>query len=267
MIYLNDILRFDDLDNVKIRFNLMFGGNWSPTDIYKQQDLSTLLDGHYWNYKTKKSYKVGQITVGFLKIEGNRFLLFHVGRVTQDLNVLDGVGYQYESLPQYDKYCGRLVIEFKNKSQAMIRKAGSVIGDCKVAQILADDFGNDRFPGYDNVRLSWRDLAAVVQKENWKTALQNQKAVYLITDTSNGKMYVGSASGEHMLLGRWQAYVNTGHGQNQGLKPLPFEHIQSHFEYSILEIFKSTTDDKMILNRESWWKNTLKTRQFGYNKN
>ena len=34
-----------------------------------------------------------------------------------------------------------------------------------------------------------------------------------------------------------------------------------------MEIYKSTTDDDAILERESWWKELLMTRQFGYNKN
>jgi hypothetical protein len=267
MIYLNDILQLNDLNNVKIRFNLMFGGNWNPSEIYKQNDFSTLLDGHYHNYSRNKSYKEGQITIGFLKIEGNKWLLFHVGRVLKDLNVLSGVGYEYENLPQYEKYCGRLVIHFKNRSQTLVRKATSVIEECRVQEILSDDFNNDVFPGYENVRLSWKELSTVINKDNWSTALQNQKAIYLLTDKSNGQMYVGSASGEYMLLGRWQSYVNNGHGNNVGLKELSFEHIKTNFEYSILDIFKSTTDDNLILKRESWWKNTLKTREFGYNKN
>lgn len=267
MIYLNDILKLEDLDNVKIRFNLMFGGNWNPSEIYKRQDFSTLLHGHYYNYSKNKSYKEGQITIGFLKIEGNKWLLFHIGRVTKDLNVLSGVGYEYESIPEYEKYCGRLVIDFKNRSQTLIRKARSVIDECRVQEILSDDFNNDVFPGYENVRLSWHDLKAVIRKDNWSTALQNQKAVYLITDRSNGKMYVGSASGEHMLLGRWFAYVNNGHGNNVELKQLSFEHIKANFEYTVLDIFKSTTDDNLILSRETWWKETLKTRMFGYNRN
>jgi len=267
MIYLNDILNFKDLDNVKIRFNLMFEDNWNPSDIYKQQDTSTLLNGHYHNYSKRKSYREGQITIGFLKIEGSKWLLFHIGRVTKDLNIFSGVGYEYESIPEYEKYCGRLIIDFKNRSQTMIRNACSVIDECKVQEILSDDFNNDVFPGYENVRLSWHDLKAAILKENWSTALQNQKGIYLITDRSNGKMYVGSASGENMLLGRWNAYVKNGHGNNVELKQLKFDHVKTHFEYSILDIFKSTTDDKHILSRETWWKETLKTRTFGYNKN
>lgn len=267
MIYLNDILKLINLDNVKIRFNLMFDGNWIPSEIYKQNEFSTLLDGHYHNYARYKSYKEGQITIGFLKVEGNKWLLFHIGKVTKDLNVFSGVGYEYESIPEYEKYCGRLIINFKNSSQNLIRNAKSVIDECRVLEILSDDFNNDVFPGYENVRLSWPELADVIGKDSWSTALQNQKAVYLITDKLDGSMYVGSASGEQMLLGRWQSYVNNGHGNNVGLKKLPFEHIMRNFEYSILDIFKSKTDDELILKRESWWKHTLKTKEFGYNRN
>lgn len=244
----------------------MFNGNWNPSEIYKRQDLSTLLKGQYHNYQ-KKSYKEGQITIGFLKIEGDRWLLFHIGRVTKDLNIYSGVGYEYESLPEYDKFIGRLVINFRNTSQTMIRKAGNVIDHCTVQEILSENFNNDIFPGYENVRLSWMELNSVIGKPNWSTALQNQKAVYLITDNSNGKKYVGSATGTQMLLGRWKNYANTGHGNNVDLKKINSNHIKKHFEYSILDIFKSTTDDALILKRESWWKQTLKTRCFGYNKN
>ncbi|WP_201049434.1 GIY-YIG nuclease family protein [Aliivibrio fischeri] len=267
MILLNDILNLDNLDNVKIRFNLMFSDNWNPSEIYRMRDFSTLLNGHYHNYSRNRSYREGQITVGFLKIEDDKFLLFHVGQVTKDLNVFDGVGYEYESIPEYEKYCGRLVVKFQNSSQNMVRRAVSVIDDISVHEILSDDFSNDKFPGYDNVRLSWGEMRSVLQKDTWKTALENQKAVYLITDKKSGKMYVGSASGEQMLLGRWKSYARNGHGGNVELRQLTFDYIQNNFEYSILEIFKSTTDSSLIIERESWWKQTLKSRQFGYNSN
>ena len=232
-ILLNEILKLDDLNNVKIRFNLMFKGNWNPIDFFKNADTDTLLEGQYWNYKKNKSYKKGQITIGFIRLnDNNLWLLFHVGRVTRDLNKVHGVGYE-----------------------------------CEVVQVLPDTFDNDIFPGYDKVRVSWEELSRVITKEGWKTALQNQKGVYLITDISNGKMYVGSAYGENMILGRWRSYVRTGHGGNVELKKINFEHIKKNFEYSILDIFKSTTDDQTILTRENWWKSVLKTREFGYNKN
>lgn len=268
-IKLNDILKIEDLGNVKIRFNLMFSKNWNPIEIFKSGDLSTMLQGQYWNYSKKKSFKENQVTIGLLKIKQSEdyWLLFHIGRVTKDLNIYNGIGYEYESLKEYDKYIGRLVVKFKNKAQTMVRKAESVINDCAISQILPDTFDNDLFPGYDKVNLSWSELKRVVKKDTWKTALQNQKGVYLITDKSNGKKYVGSAYGEQMLLGRWKSYIKNGHGGNVGLKKLEFKHVKNNFHYSILDIYKSTTEDKIILERESWWKSILTSRKFGYNEN
>lgn len=268
-IKLNDLLRLDNLNNVKIRFNLMFAQNWNPIELFKNGDLSTMLAGQYWNYNKNKSYKAGQITVGLVKIKPNEdfWLLFHIGQVTKDLNILNGVGYEYQDLPEHEKYVGRLIVKFKNKAQTMIRNAESVIDDCYVSQILPDTFDNELFPGYEKVNISWDELRRVIEKDNWKTALQNQKGVYLMTDISNGKMYVGSAYGEHMILGRWRAYVNTGHGSIIGLRALAFNHIKQNFRYSILDIYKSTTDDQIIIDRESWWKQVLQSRKFGYNEN
>lgn len=268
-IFLNDILKLDNLENVKIRFNLMFDQNWNPIEIFKNKDFNTLLRGQYWNYKKNKSFKDGQITIGFIKINrnDNLWLLFHVGKIIKDLNKLDGVGYEYEVLSEYEKYFGRLIIKFKNRAQTMIRLADSLINECEVLQILPDTFDNEIFPGYDKVNISWEELSRVIEKDTWKTALKNQKGVYLITDISNGKMYVGSAYGENMILGRWQSYVKTGNGGNIELKKMNFDYIKRNFKYSILEIFKSTIDDQTIIDKESWWKDVLRTREFGYNKN
>jgi hypothetical protein len=268
-IRLNDILRLENLDNVKIRFNLMFQQNWNPIEIFKNGDISTMLRGQYWNYNKNKSYKAGQITVGLVKIKPTEddWLLFHIGQVTKDLNKFNDVGYDFKDLPEYEKYVGRLIVKFKNKAQTMIRNAESVIDDCYVSQILPDTFDNDLFPGYEKVNISWDEMNRVLEKSNWKTALQNQKGVYLMTDMLNGKMYVGSAYGENMILGRWRAYVKTGHGGNVGLKTLPFDYIKQNFKYSILDIYKSTTDDQIIIDRESWWKEVLQSRKFGYNEN
>jgi hypothetical protein len=247
----------------------MFENNWNPIEIFKNNDIKTLLEGQYWNYNKNKSFKEGQITIGFIRIKSkeNHWLLFHIGRVTKDLNILNGVGYEYETLNEYTKYFGRLIVKFKNTSQNMIRNAESVINDCEVVQILPSTFDDDVFPGYEKVNISWHEMKRVLEKESWKTALQNQKGVYLITDKSNGKMYVGSAYGENLILGRWRAYLENGHGGNLGLKELSFDHIKQNFKYSILDIYKSTTDDQIIIDRESWWKEVLQTRKFGYNEN
>ena len=122
--------------------------------------------------------------------------------------------------------------------------------------------------------MSYNQLEIVLNrgKRDWIAALENQKAVYLITDKSNGKLYVGSAtSNDGMLLQRWRSYIANGHGGNKELVELVknngFDHIKQNFQYSILENYNAKVDDHVILERESWWKETLQTRAFGYNSN
>lgn len=266
MILLNDIFKFSlsDLENTKVRFNKA-NATGDPLFLFKT-DRSQLQTWQFWNYNNK-SYKVGNITIGFIRIAGDKWLLFDVSKVTKDLDKMYAMGYEYEKFEEYEKYCGRLIIEFKNSSQNLIRKATSVFEDCKVLQILDSTFDNDIFPGYEYVNVTWQELSQLINKDSWKTALENQKGIYLITDTLNGKMYVGSAYGTNMLHGRWSSYIKNGHGGNVELKDLSFDYIQKHFKYSILDIFKSTIDDTVIIKRESWWKENLMTRLFGYNKN
>lgn len=262
-ILLNDILNISELSNVKIRFNKDNNANFNPIRLFKE-NKDALLNGHFHNYN-KKSYKEGDITIGFARISKDKWLLFDISIITKDLNIYNAVGYEYQTLESYRKYFGRLIIEYHNKSQNLIRNANTLIDDLTVHQILEDTFDNDLFPGYENVNISWKDLNRVIKKSNWKTALQNQKGIYLITDKLNGKQYVGAAYGVEMLLGRWQNYIHNGHGGNKDLKTLTFDYIKDNFNYSILEIYKSTVDDNIIFKREQWWINTLQTRKFGYN--
>lgn len=267
-IYLNELFKLQDLEQVRIRLNLMFRGNWNPTEVFKNEEQEILIEGHYWNHKDKKYFKEGQLTLGFIRLqEKDLWLFFHAGVITKDLNKVPGLGYEFEDFLPLQKYIGRLIIRYHNSAQTMVRRADNLMDQLIVHQILPDVFNEDEFQGYDKVNLSWADLQRVVKKENWRTALRNQKAVYLLSDSSNGKFYVGSAYGDQMLLGRWESYLKTGHGGNVELKKLGKKHIQEHFRYSILDIYKSSTPDKVILEREAWWKETLGTRRFGYNAN
>ena len=105
------------------------------------------------------------------------------------------------------------------------------------------------------------------KKPDWMNALSKQKGIYLITDTSNGKLYVGSASGENEgLWQRWEQYVKNGHGGNQKLKSLDFDHIKRHFTYTILENYNFNVSREVIIEREQWWKTVLDSVKHGYNK-
>lgn len=287
-IFLNDILglKEEDLNKVKIKFNLSQKHSWDSLKLFKESPR-TLLIGNFHNVEEgiKKDGKVkrgikyfreNEIVIGLAEIKNDSWLLFDISKITKDHNKIkyDGKSdelfyyYDHECLVEYEKYFGRLIVEYHKSSRCAILK-GNHINEFRVKEILPGRYNDDDFPGYDKVNISWKDLAKKIENKSWKTALENQKGVYLITDTKEGKRYVGSAYGKDMILGRWKDYINNGHGGNKKLKELDFDYIKQHFRYSILEIFKSTTDDDTIIARENWWKDVLLTgnEKYGYNAN
>ncbi len=96
------------------------------------------------------------------------------------------------------------------------------------------------------------------------------QGIYLISDIINGKLYVGAAYGKDAFWQRWTAYAKNGSGGNKKLKKAleknGFNYV-NNFRYSILEVYsKHIKTEKYILDRESHWKNILRTRgEFGYN--
>lgn len=266
MIQLNDILNFQNPKNVRLRFNLNFGTTRPAIDYFTDNtsaSLQKMLDGQYWNYGKKRNFSVGYISLGFVPIPSRPdcWLLFHVGEVTKDLNVRNGVGYSYRDLDQYAKFIGRVVVRFHNSSQNLIRRGDTTLPLCQVEEILPQVYNNDIFPGYANVNISWRSLSIAIKKPNWSTALANQKGVYLLVDAKTGKKYVGSAYGTDMLLGRWESYINTCHGGNKLMKKLKQDYIKDNFYFSILDTFNYNTDDKTIIDRENYWKELFKNER------
>lgn len=273
-IKLNDILRLPDPKNVKVRFNLNFGDKdkrpaidyfTDQTDESKQR----MLEGQYWNQLKKSNFSNGNITLGFAQIPKKQdcWLLFHIGKVTKDLKIRNGIGYEFEELEEYKKYIGRIVIRFKNQCQNLIRRGENILPECYVEEILPSVYNNDNFPGYNNVYVSWQSLKNLITKDSWRSALGNQKGVYLLVDSNTGKQYVGSAYGEDMILSRWENYLQTCHGGNKLLKELGTDYIKENFYFTILETFNKDTDKQIIIDRESHWKEVLQTRKFGYNEN
>ncbi len=226
------------------------------------------------NPNGRKRYINGDYVLSFIPFGGKDWLLVNAYKVLDDSKVF--VGADESALTEIVGYLGRLVITWADRNTMnIVMRDKAAISRLTVKTILEQPYDEIEaaFPGYENVNLSWSELNYVLKLKTWQTALENQKGVYLITDTATNKRYVGSASGNEMLLGRWRSYAENGHGHNKELKTLVKEqslkYVKDNFRYSILDIYKSTTDDKIILNRESWWKEVLLTRnpEFGYNAN
>ena len=273
-IMLNDLLRFDaaEVPNVRVKFNI-YNGYDDPLDLYKTNPDEVNVTWFLW-HDDRRYFNVGQTAICLLKLRGDQWLLTTIKKITRLLDVTDGVGYDAVEVKEYEQYFGRLVVEYHNPCRTMGRKYENVMDELEVVQILNEQYTGNEFPGYENVRLSYPLLKNIVDRQlpGWVDALRNQKAVYLITDTKTGKLYVGSATSQTgMLLQRWSSYAADGHGGNIELRELVkqqgLDYVKENFQYSILENYNARMDDGYILKRESWWKETLCTRTHGYNKN
>jgi len=183
--------------------------------------------------------------------------------------------YEIEECLEYKKYVGRLILSFY-RYQGLRGRAfylEKYIDNLVVSEILPEVYEGGAFPGYDNINHDFSILEPIIRKEkiDWKTALQNIKGIYLVTDRANGKSYVGSAYGSYGIWARWKCYVGTGHGWNDDLVKLISEkgidYAKSNFKIALLEIFPMDTSDEYIISRENKWKSILMTREHGYNKN
>ncbi len=122
------------------------------------------------------------------------------------------------------------------------------------------------FPGFDRLVLSYVQLQAVMREHryaSWRTALASVVGIYLITDTQDGRHYVGKADGAESIRQRWSAYATNGHGGNVELRNLD----PASFRFSLLRVFDPSTPTRDIDAAESHFKDALDSRRHGLNRN
>lgn len=173
----------------------------------------------------------------------------------------------------------RLVVEWDNP-RSWHRSAGSATG-ARMPVLEIADRDKVQFPGFDGVLLTYHELHDLVDDPryaDWRIALSEVQGIYLITDSTNGKQYVGKADGAERILGRWTAYARDGHGGNVALRELAdqspvggragmkTDHAR-HFVFSLLRVFGPSTPSSELDSAESHYKAALMTRQFGLNRN
>jgi len=137
------------------------------------------------------------------------------------------------------------------------------------------------FPGFDGVLLTYQQLLDMVDDPryaDWRAAMSEVQGIYLITDSTNGKQYVGKADGSERILGRWTTYAKDGHGGNIALRELAYISVPGettkqktdharNFVFSLLRVFGPSTPSTEVNAAESHYKAALMTRQFGLNRN
>lgn len=157
---------------------------------------------------------------------------------------------------------GRLVIQWASPRAWWVN---GTTGQ-KYPVIEVADVEPEPFPGFDHLIVGFDRLQAVISDPRyaaWRTALSSVIGIYLITDLSDGRQYVGKADGNETLLRRWTAYAANGHGGNVELK----KRERSNFQFSVLRVLDPSTAGADVNAVESHYKTALGTRTHGLNKN
>ena len=185
------------------------------------------------------------------------------------------VKYDLSLLNIHKDLIGRAIIYYKRTYRASYTFLDAVINahhDLEIVEVTQNKFSIIDFPGYNLVNISYVELKTIIDNSlnSWYVALSKAKGIYLITDTSNGKHYVGSAKGEHAIWQRWSDYSINGHGGDVELRKLVTQTpgYEKNFHYSILEVCATNTASLYIGERETYWKNILMSRSpYGLNDN
>lgn len=154
--------------------------------------------------------------------------------------------------PFYAHWKGKLVVGWPGLERSWWRWADR--NEIPVASILEDSALDAVMPEWDEIELTWEELA--ILPTPWKSALAQWRGIYFIFDTSDAKGYVGSAYGDDNLLGRWLTYAASGHGGNRLLR----QRDPRNFRFTILQRVSPDLEARDVIRLEGTWKQRLHTR-------
>lgn len=269
-INLLDILQLGNPEEYKLHLGCMNDEGYHPLDLFIEDEQQW----KGWNeWRGNKNDWTRDYIFSLIEFypKSNTWLF---GGIFKVLERKDNC-YVIEEVDEFKKYTGRLLLNFYRYQGLRGRafKLEGYLSDITVNQIFEYRYSGEVFPGYENIDHDYYSLESIfkMEKSDWKTALENVKGVYLITDKENGKMYVGSAYGDSGIWSRWGNYIGTLHGWNDQLikliKDKGPEYAKTNFKFTILEIHGMYSSDDHIISRENYWKEKLMTRTHGYNSN
>ncbi|WP_321394006.1 GIY-YIG nuclease family protein [Emcibacter sp.] len=166
--------------------------------------------------------------------------------------------YNLSPVDELAEYKGRLIIDWGGGERAWVQWANR--RPKKILEILRE-FHEPSFPGFQLFSCSLDRLNTI--PESWKQVLRSVNGVYLMVHLDTKQLYVGSASGQNGIWGRWENYIRDGHGGNRELKKLG----SRNFQLSILEVCSSSATNDEIIVTENRWKEKLLSRSLGLNAN
>ena len=264
---------------VKVKFNMNAGDKNLPALDFLLSDNDRWMEMNCWKSKqANNNYSDAEYVLSFAQYYpyGSNYYMFGgLYKIEKILpEVYDQIGYKLTLQEEFNEYIKRLIIKldrpvgrdiYNKPFENVQRDFNPEIYELTPSARLCD------FNGYNNVLLLHKDLQIIAKygAPQWENALKNVKGIYAITDISNGKIYIGSATGENGIWQRWCSYAKGLTGDNKDfiniVKETGEDYIRSNFTYSILEIFDMKTKDDYIISREHHWMKVFQTKKFGMN--
>ena len=284
MIKFENFIIAPDAKKTKVKFN-MNAGDWNKRawDLLLEDDPEWINMNRWKTKQSNNNLNNSDYLIALAQYYpyGSEYFifggLFKVKKIEPE--VFHDFGYDLTLMEEYKEYIKRLIIKiekpigrdlYNRKYESLQEQLNPEIYE------LAPGTKLGHFPGYQNVSLKHSELRQIIARNepSWKLALSNVKGIYVITDISNGKLYIGSASGNYGgIWQRWSGYadVNNLTGGNKGfvelLESKGDKHIMDNFKYSIIEIFDTKTKVETVIERENYWKKVFNTRAHGMNNN
>lgn len=271
-IKLNDIVPLANLQDYKMHLACWNGEN-QPLDVF----VRSKTEWKSWNtWRSKRDDFNRDFIFSLIDFypEPETWLFGGIYKVLSRGAKNDSHSYKVALETSTQEYIGRLKLSIRRPARVKSVLMEKYYDQIIVSEILKYCYTGEEFCGYENINHNFHQLESIYKtnKPDWRGALVNIKGVYLITDKSNGKRYVGSAYGDSGIWSRWACYIGTGHGWNDELTRLikkeGVQYARENFSFALLEFRSMKTDDKTIIERENYWKEVLRTRgPYGYNKN
>ena len=270
MIKLLDLIAMADIKLCDYKIHCATGKEWPPLEAFFDKKFK------FWQeIQNQENFKCKHI-LSLIHLENDYWLFAGVFKVN---GVKRGQWkgksryiYSTQEVKGLEHLVGKAIIQFQKNFRASYLRPAKFEDQLLLIALRKQRMTIGSFPGYNSVLLSYRKLKTIIRESNpsWKSALSNVAGVYLITDTSDGKQYVGSAYGGEGFWQRWRQYAKNGHGNNKELRALLNKRKMGHpeyFQFSLLEVCDLNANNEYVIERKTHWKNILKSREFGLNSN
>lgn len=164
--------------------------------------------------------------------------------------------FDLQRLPTLDNFHDRLEITFSSPI-SWLRNA--VSSSFPIVALHPEPVLAPLLPRWDEIVFSIGEIDDL--PPSWRAAMSQWRGIFCITDNSDGKTYVGSASGADNILQRWLSCAATRHGGNLQLRGRD----PAQFRFGVLELVSPSLPRAAVVSLEEAWMRRLQTRFSGLN--